>query len=432
MNILVLVLDRLHAGYLGAYGNAWVETPALDRLASESFLFDQALSLSPEVASFYRAVWEGVHPLVASAGDAPGAKKSAAGGGHRVKPLVDRFAACGLQVRLLADDPAIAALPAALGLHQDVASSEAGDLLPRLRGRLCESADDTHLAACFTRLVSTLTTLREPFGFWCHLSSLGKIWDAPLPYRARYAEEGDPAPCESDEPVAVVLPPDFDPDELLVTGWSYAANVAVLDECVGALLEYLDESELARDTALVLTSSRSYPLGEHRRVGDAEPVCYEELVHVPLMIRMPDGTGAAGRSSALVTPLDLYETLAELAAMNLEEGGSAEQECGGSSTHGESLLPIMRYEKESTERDRVLLGLPGGDRAIRTAYWYMRLGDLPELYVKPDDRWEANNVADRLPEQVAALREVAEKDAAAVESSEPVEPLPEILRYPPE
>ncbi|MGD9127105.1 MAG: sulfatase-like hydrolase/transferase [Planctomycetia bacterium] len=405
MNILVLVLDRLHAGYLGAYGNAWVETPALDRLAAESFVFDQALSFSPELASYYRAVWQGRDPLDAQE------KETAAGGGHCVKPLVDRFEACGLETKLLADDPAIAALPTALGDHQDVADVENGDLLPRLCGHLCESADQTHLATCFTRLISTLTTLRKPFGFWCHLSSLGKIWDAPLPYRARYAEEGDPEPSESDEPVATILPPDFDPDELLVTTWSYAANVAVLDECIGALMEYLDESGLARETALVLTSSRSYPLGEHRRVGDVEPACHEELVHVPLLIRMPDGTGAAGRSSGLVTPLDLFATLSELAGMNSEEN-----------LVGESLLPIVRHEKESTERDRVLLGLPGGELAIRTTYWHMRLTDPPELYVKPDDRWEANNVADRLPEEVEALRAVAEKDT----------PLPEILCYRPE
>ena len=42
MNAICLVIDRLHAGYVGAYGNTWIETPAMNRLASQSFLLDQA------------------------------------------------------------------------------------------------------------------------------------------------------------------------------------------------------------------------------------------------------------------------------------------------------------------------------------------------------------------------------------------------------
>ena len=43
MNVVCLVIDRLQAGYVGAYGNTWIETPNLDRLASQSFLLEHAL-----------------------------------------------------------------------------------------------------------------------------------------------------------------------------------------------------------------------------------------------------------------------------------------------------------------------------------------------------------------------------------------------------
>ena len=41
MNIISIVIDRLHFGYLGCYGNSWIETPNFDQLAASGFLFDQ-------------------------------------------------------------------------------------------------------------------------------------------------------------------------------------------------------------------------------------------------------------------------------------------------------------------------------------------------------------------------------------------------------
>ncbi len=41
MNVDVVVCNSLHLGFLGAYGNAWIETPNLyDRLAAEGVVFD--------------------------------------------------------------------------------------------------------------------------------------------------------------------------------------------------------------------------------------------------------------------------------------------------------------------------------------------------------------------------------------------------------
>ncbi len=62
-NVICLVIDRLHAGYLGAYGNTWTSTPALDRFAAESFVFDRAIIDSPQLDLIYRSLWLGLHAL---------------------------------------------------------------------------------------------------------------------------------------------------------------------------------------------------------------------------------------------------------------------------------------------------------------------------------------------------------------------------------
>ncbi|MCX7425208.1 MAG: hypothetical protein NTW96_06230, partial [Planctomycetia bacterium] len=55
----------------------------------------------------------------------------------------------------------------------------------------------------------------------------------------------------------------------------------------------------------------------------------------------------------------------------------------------------------------LLLGSLGAETAIRTPAWYMRLTDPPELFVKPDDRWEVNDVADRCRDVADRLRDAA-------------------------
>ena len=42
MNIIIVILDSLRQDHLGCYGNSWIESPHIDRLASESVLFENA------------------------------------------------------------------------------------------------------------------------------------------------------------------------------------------------------------------------------------------------------------------------------------------------------------------------------------------------------------------------------------------------------
>src|SRR6185369_13990364 len=41
MNAIVLLFDRMPLSFLGLYGNSWIATPNLDRLASQSTVFEQ-------------------------------------------------------------------------------------------------------------------------------------------------------------------------------------------------------------------------------------------------------------------------------------------------------------------------------------------------------------------------------------------------------
>src|SRR5436309_1757720 len=64
MRVLVLEAGALQLGYLGCYGNDWVATPNLDRLAAEGVVFDRhyadALGVGP------RSAWTGRYAFPAA------------------------------------------------------------------------------------------------------------------------------------------------------------------------------------------------------------------------------------------------------------------------------------------------------------------------------------------------------------------------------
>ena len=417
MNAICLSIDRLSAGYLGAYGNTWIETPALDRFACEGITFDHAWCESPRLDELYRSLWQGIHPL--SHGD-----KAARGGCDRGEPLARHLSQAGVGTTLLSDEWAVAENPLARSFDElveiepkAVEDRPAGEVLDEYESG--GSIEQTHAAECFARIIDWLTVARGPFFLHCHLTGLGGPWDAPYEFRRRYAEEGDPSPPMTVRPPSLRLEDDYDPDTLLGITQSYAGQVSLFDTCIGALNEFVAESGLAKDTLLAIISPRGYPLGEHHRVGPCDEALYGETLHVPLMIRFPDGLAASARSQALVAPADLGPTL-------LDWWGLPAGEELFDTTR--SLMPLARGEAENV-RDRICVAGVGDGRAIRTPAWFLRMEDGDSLFTKPDDRWEFNDVANRCQNVVASLHDVADEFQRHLQTGEPTDlsPLDDVL-----
>ncbi len=378
MSAICFVVDRLHAGYLGAYGNTWIETPALDQLASRSFVLDQALVDSPQLERLYRSYWQGWHAMC----PAPPESRPA---------LAALLREAGVTTALLTDEPQVARHPLAVDFDELI------EIDPPWQPQNAGKIEQTHFAKCFVQIIEWIEAARGPFLLWCHLGGLGTTWDAPLKFREAYCEQGDPQPPDSADVPDRMLPADHDPDELLGIVQSYAGQVTLLDTCLGAMLEFLEglpAGRFAKKTLLALCSARGFPLGEHRRVGPCDDALFGELVHVPWMMYFPDAAGAAARHRALVEPADLWATLLDWWGVDAAPP---------SPTAG-SVMPIVRQEAEML-RDRLCITGSGAERAIRTPAWYLRASDEPELFAKPDDRWEVNNVASRCREVVECLQD---------------------------
>jgi arylsulfatase A-like enzyme len=395
-NLICIVVDRLHAGTLGAYGNSWVRTGHFDHLAGESFLLDQAYIDSPQLDRLYRAYWHGI-PTVAR---------------HRTpgESLPSLVRAGGSHAALVTDDPQVRALPQARDFGErllvDVPAAEhsAGDV------------SESQMARLFTAVTQWLDSAPAPFFLWVHARGMAGDWDAPLALRNAYADEEDPTPPDFITVPNRRLMENYDPDLLLGIVHAYAGQVTQFDACLGALLDYLEESGLAATTQLTLLGARGFPLGEHLRVGACDDALYNELLQMPWLMRFPDGLGKLDRSQALARPSDLPGTLLEWLELDRSQLG----------TGAASLLPLVRGD-EVAMRDRLCM-LGPEDKAIRTQAWFLRrpASGPPELYAKPSDRWEVNEVSKLCTDVVEGLEQALDQ-IEQVDQESMLAPLADLL-----
>ena len=403
---IVLVVDRFGAGYLGPYGNTWLDTPGLNRLASQSYVCEFAIVDTPRLDRVYRSYWQGVHAMT------PGELVTATS-------LPARLASQQIDTSLLTDEPTVAELAGAADFaRHNLLGGATAD-------QAAEEVGQTSLARIFTTAAEVVGQMEAPYLLWIHARGMQAPWDAPLEMRRALAEEDDPVPPDFVRVPCWTLEEDYDPDDLLGIVHAYAGQVVLLDMLLDGLLRVVAESPLAEDTLLAFTSSRGFPLGEHQRVADPDDRLYGELLHVPWMLRCPDGRGTMRRSQSLVQPVDLFGTLADWFSVSLESEAA----------HSFSLLP--RLDDESCPgRDRAC-AVGADQRAIRTRSWFLKTApptaddqtNSVELYAKPDDRWEKNEVSTLCPDVVEALQAALEEYEAAVRAGrlDEISPLPSHL-----
>ncbi len=384
-NAVVLVFDRLGSGYLGPYGNTWIETRGWNRLAARSALFETAVIDTPDLLAVYRSFWHGRHVFSTRPdGDTP--------------VLPQQLADSNIQSWLITDERKVAEQTAAQSFTQRV-------VLPPGEDRLSEIIEETQLARLFATVIDVLHQATSPFLIWVHAQAMQASWDAPYALRAAFAEEEDPDPPTFTSPPDCWLTDDYDPDLLLGIQHAYGGQMAVLDTCLGILLDTLWSSSLGDSTALVATAARGFPMGEHRYVGHSEWPLYGELVQVPWINHWPSAAGATWRIHQMVQPPDMYPTLLDWFGVPLPNAP----------IWGRSLL-MDNVDEEGRRHPNLACCACQGQRALRVPAWFLRQdGDAPpELYVKPDDRWEFNEIANRCTSVVEELSQaIAQFEAAA-------------------
>ncbi|MGH7223010.1 MAG: sulfatase-like hydrolase/transferase [Gemmataceae bacterium] len=392
MKAIILVTRGLQLGALGCYGNPWIDTPALDTLAADGIVFDQHFADNADPAGARRAWRSGRYHL-------PGDVSAA-----RAEPpdLLDVLRKQGIHTCLIVEDSRSSSAEFAKGWER----------VERVRAAEEETPLDAVLEAVGAALERL--ELRDNWLLWIDLATLLPPWNLPAEFQESYfteeapeedeeaeydeADEADEAEEEQESESLTPLtevpagPIDDEDDYLyLRLQTSYAAAVSYVDAGIGQLLEALAGLEGGDEILLIVTTDAGQNLGEHGLVGASRPWLHEEAIHLPLLLRLPGAAEAGRRVAALTQAVDLAPTLADWFQTTLPDA------------HGHTLLPLARGEVESL-RPYACAGLQVGEAiefALRTPEWAYLLPmkpstddaeRLPRLYVKPDDRWEVNNV----------------------------------------
>ena len=95
----------------------------------------------------------------------------------------------------------------------------------------------------------------------------------------------------------------------------YLRCVASVDDNVGRVLDYLDESGLAENTVVIYSSDQGFYLGDHGWFD--KRFMYEESYRMPFFVRWPDKIKPGTVNHNLVSNLDFAETFLDIAGADI-------------------------------------------------------------------------------------------------------------------
>ncbi|MDH3243880.1 MAG: sulfatase [Saprospiraceae bacterium] len=120
----------------------------------------------------------------------------------------------------------------------------------------------------------------------------------------------------------------------------YLACISSVDDNIGRVLDYLDETGLTDNTMVIYTSDQGFYLGEHGWFD--KRFIYDESFKTPLLIRWPNVIRPGTTEEQMVQNLDFAQTFLEAAGIVPPDD-----------MQGESLMPLLNGEKDKWTRDAV-------------------------------------------------------------------------------
>ncbi len=215
---------------------------------------------------------------------------------------------------------------------------------------------------------------------WLHAKAFAGVWDSPTEVAQSLADE------DGAELAPNVTVPEYEigddntsDDRIFIDTCRYHAELIAIDAVLEGVVGWLAEHDTYRERPLIVCGSRGFALGEHGVVGILPKSLLSEHTHVPCLVI--NHTDRTQRDASLVWLTNV-------------------------------LCPTSQQKSHS----HLIWSAPNGSTCVRTARWLLQqTTDGNRLFVKPDDRWEANDVASLCADELAELMTLAasESDVAS-------------------
>jgi len=456
VNVIVIITDSLRVDHVGCYGS-YVKTPNIDRLASEGVKFTHAYSENLPTMPTRRGWWTGKYHfheagwqpfttddylLAEILWDQGYNSAFITDVYHMHKPVYN----CGrgfdttVFVRGQEYDPWIVDPKIKVNVDESPihrlrgGEGREGDNLWRERFeqylKNCTVRNTEENFYCARTVKEAIRWLeyvtkkqKDKLFLWVDIFDPHEPWDPPAPYDRMYKDKNYKGPDLVD-PVPGDVEGYLTPEEVQNTKNLYAGEVTFVDKWVGILLDALKDTAIYDNSLIMHTTDHGEPFGEHGFIRKARPHNYEELIHIPWIMRLPNAVRRGIQIDSIVQTVDMLPTILE--ALNIrsdkltlkftepDQSGKSEnifpqdlvtrqrrQVLGGC-----NLLPLIDGKIDEV-RDIAFGGHHNREWYARTKEWTYLLpidnSRPPELYYKDNDPLEQNNIINEHPEIASGL-----------------------------
>jgi arylsulfatase A-like enzyme len=335
-NIIFIMTDDHAAHALSCYASRINQTPNLDRLAHEGIRLTNCFCTNGICAPSRATILTGKYSHV-----------------NGVKDNRDLFDAEQVTFpKLLGQAGYKTALIGKWHLKSDPTGFDYWNILPGQGAyhdpELIEMGEQKKATGYVTDILTDLSidwiksrTGDQPFLLMCHHKAPHRNWQPDEKHARMYEDVDIPEPetfnddyatrCDAARHQAMTIehhfyesdtkgPPPEGLEGQALKKWKYQRYikdylrcVASVDDNVGRLLDYLDESGLAENTVVVYTSDQGFFLGDHGWYD--KRFMYEESLRMPLLVRYPREIKPGSVSDAIITNLDFAPTFLDYAGV---------------------------------------------------------------------------------------------------------------------
>lgn len=427
-NIIVVMTDTLRTAYLGCYGNDTIHTPNIDEFAARAVKLTRAYPESLPTIPVRRAMHTGrraypfrnYQPVSWDIVYLPGWQPLDAD----EDCLAERLAAAGYHTGFVADTLPYFA-PAfnfyrgfwqweyIRGMQQDrwrsvhtiadeqlkpykARSDEATTFYGLHHYHLANTADrrheqDTSTARTFQWAMDFLEDNRNAEPFYLCIDSFAphEPWEAPPMYHQLYADPSYDGPTIVHVSYTTREEQGIDDDATADIIAHYSGLVTLTDTWFGMMMDKLDRLGLTDNTLVVFTSDHGTNFGDNQFdiIGKPSHSLWPGVMHLPLLIHMPDGMGAGTVADQLTYNVDIQATICDLAGIGPGQG-----------LDGQSLLPLLGGDGQWQPRQYVTSRYGDAVCYIDDTHWIRAdvTGTLGEAFDLRDDPACQHDIAAQL------------------------------------